>query len=258
MIEILEDPTLKKLNFIRHGFFTRLGGVSTGIHASLNCAHPSNDEPSNVRENRQRAMLHLGHTLESLVTVRSIHSNTAIIVDKPWQEQNKPEADAIVTKLPQIVLGSDSADCPIILFADNHAKIIGLAHAGWRGARSGIIEATIEKMLLLGGKCAHIAAAISPCIAQNSYEVSAEFQQQFLEDDSYNQHYFKNSHKQNRFLFDLLGYVKNRLAKLNLKSVSSEVAIDTYSNEEKFFSCRRAFHKGEEWFGGHLSCISIQ
>ena len=257
MLEVIEDPTLKKLNGIKHGFFTRAGGVSADIYSSLNCAFPSNDNPDSVRENRRRAIAHLGYPLESLVTVRNIHSNKVVIIEKSWNESEKPEADGMVTKISNIVLGSDSADCPIILFADDIAGVIGLAHAGWRGAKAGIIEDTVEKMILLGAKHQQISAAISPCIAQNSYEVSQEFQQQFLEDNLSNHNYFISSNKENHFLFDLPGYVKSRLLKLNLKFASSEVAFDTYSDEKRFFSCRRATHRNEPWFGGHFSCISL-
>jgi YfiH family protein len=256
-LEVIHDSTFESLDTIQHGFFTRLGGVSTGIYSSLNCAYPSNDNPDNVRENRRRAMSYFRCSLESLVTVKNMHSNSAIIVDQIWREQQKPEADAMVTTLPNIVLGSDSADCPIVLFVDEQAGVIGLAHAGWRGAKTGIIENTIERMISLGAKSQYISAAISPCIAQGSYEVSWDFQKQFLVDHQSNQAYFIPSTKESHYLFDLLGYVKNRLINLNLKYVSSEAAIDTYS-DERFFSCRRAFHRNESWFGGHFSCISMK
>ncbi len=256
MLEVIQDPFLKKMNTIKHGFFTRSGGVSTGIYASLNCAYPSNDCPDNVCENRRRAMAQLGYSLESLITVRNRHSNIAVIADKPWLESQKPEADAIVTNLPNIVLGSDSADCPIILLADENTGVIGLAHAGWRGAKDGIIEATIEKMILLGSQMNRITAAISPCIAQCSYEVSFEFKNKFIQDTQDNEIYFIPSQKKEHFLFNLLSYVKDRLLILGLKSVSDQVAFDTYV-DERFFSCRRAAHKGEPWFGGHLSCIAM-
>jgi YfiH family protein len=254
LIEILQDPAFNKLDKIKHGFFTRIGGISNGVYSSLNCAYASNDNPENVRENRKRIMNQFGHRLESLVTVRNIHSNKVMTVDQPWQEKEKPEADGMVTALPNLVLGSDSADCPIILFADDEMGVIGLAHAGWRGAKSGIIENTIAKMISLGAKNQNILAAISPCIAQTSYEVSFDFQKQFLIDDPDNEGYFIPSNKESHFLFDLLEYVKTRLSKLNLKFISSEIATDTYS-DERFFSCRRALHKGESCFGGHFSCI---
>lgn len=258
MLEVLEDTSLKKLQTIQHGFFTRQGGVSSKCYASLNCAYASKDDPNNVQENRRRAMSYFGQHLESLVSVRNFHSNHAVIVEQPWQEYQKPNADAMVTKHTQIILGSDSADCPIIIFADDEVGVIGLSHAGWRGAKSGIIEATVEKMILLGAKPHHITAAISPCISQNSYEVDFEFYQNFLEENVCNQSYFKNSNEINYFLFDILGYVKNRLQQLNLKMVSSEVAVNTYSDEKRFFSCRRAAHRGDQGFGGHLSCIYLK
>ena len=156
------------------------------------------------------------------------------------------------------MLGSYSADCPIVLLADDIENVIGIAHAGWRGAKSGVLEATVNNMMSLGAKPEHIVSAISPCIAQDSYEVNADFYQQFLEEDKFNQAFFKDSPKENYYLFNLLDYVKHRLKKLNLKSISSEVAFNTYEDERRFFSCRRAFHKGEPDFGGHLSCIYFQ
>ena len=258
MIEVLEDPALKKIATIQHGFFTRQGGVSTGIHASLNCAYPSHDDSEAVQENLRRALAHLGHPLSSLATVRNVHGNTAVIIDQVSPDAPKLLADAMVTKQPQLILGSDSADCPIVLFAAEEAKVIGLAHAGWKGAKSGILEATLDKMKILGAKPQQITAAISPCIAQNSYEVSFDFYQQFLDEDSANQQYFKDAQQARHYFFDLLAYVKNRLQQLGLKSVSAEVALDTYSDEKRFFSYRRARHRNEPYFGGHLSCIFMK
>lgn len=257
MLEVLEDSILKKQRMVRHGFFTRLGGISTGIYASLNCAYASEDSPDNVQENRRRVTSYFGYPLDLLVTVKNTHSNKTVIIEKPWSENLKPIADAMVTNQPKIILGSDSADCPIILFADSHAKVIGLSHAGWRGAKSGIIESTVEKMISLGSNPSDIVAAISPCIGQNSYEVGDEFYQQFFDEDKNNQSYFKNAQKTKHFLFDLLGYVKGRLFKLNINLVSSEVAFDTYL-DERFFSCRRSTKKGESSFGGHFSCIFME
>ncbi|NNM43092.1 MAG: peptidoglycan editing factor PgeF [Chlamydiae bacterium] len=258
MLEVLEDPFLKKIEIVGHGFFTREGGVSLGVHGSLNCAYPTSDNSDNVRENRRLAMSYFGYPLESLASVRNVHGNTVVVVDKLWDENQKPLADGMVTKKAGIILGSDSADCPIVLFADEQAKVIGLAHAGWRGAIKGVIEATVEQMVSIGATHEHISAAISPCIAQNSYEVSLEFFEQFIDQDVGNKSYFTNSTKANHFLFDLLGYVKNRLYRVNVKVVSSEVAFDTYSDERRFYSCRRATHRAEKCFGGQLSCIYLK
>ena len=147
MIEIIESPLLRNLTTIQHGMFTRNGGVSKGCYSSLNCNSESKDSPDNVRENRRRAMSHINHSIESLVSINCVHGKEVVIVNKPWQEYEKPKADAMVTNLPGVVLGSDSADCPIILFANELAGVIGWAHAGWRGAKSGVIEETVKKML---------------------------------------------------------------------------------------------------------------
>lgn len=257
MLEVLEDSNLKQLKSIKHGFFTRSGGVSEGIYSSLNCAYPSNDDSNNVRENRRRVMSHFGLGLDSLITVRNTHGNTVATVENPWPEHQLPQADGMVTKMPGVVLGSDSADCPIVLFADEENAVIGLAHAGWRGAKAGILQETLNKMISLGAQGANIIAAISPCISQTSYEVSGEFYRDFLEQDAHNQKYFMEAKKAGHLFFDLLSYVKDCLLKLNLKAVSAEKALDTYADEKRFFSCRRALHNGEEWFGGHFSCISL-
>ncbi len=257
MIEMIKDPILEKINSIEHGFFTRHGGVSQGWYDSLNCAFASPDDQACVHENRRRAMAYFGLEINSLVTVRNAHTNIAAIVDVPWLEENKPQADGMVTKLRGIVLGSDSADCPIVLFVDEQEGVIGLAHAGWRGAKSGVIEDTLKKMVSLGAKYQQIAASISPCISQSSYEVGQEFYDNFLQDDKQNGLFFKAGNKANYFQFDLLGYVRERLERCNLKFISSKAALDTYA-DERFFSCRRALHKGQQDFGGHLSCIYLK
>ncbi len=258
MSEIIKDPFLENIATIKHAFFTRKGGVSEGWYDSLNCSYAGLDNPEKVQENRSRAMNYLGCSLNSLVTVKNCHSNKVVLVEHPWDESMKPEADAMVTQLSGIVLASDSADCPIILLVDEQMGIIGLAHAGWKGARAGIIESTVLKMIELGASSSEITASISPCIHQNSYEVSQEFHDQFLKDGSKNKCYFKDSIRPSYFQFDLLNYVKDRLIGLNLKKVSSEAAFDTYPDEERFFSCRRATHRGEPDFGGHFSCIFIR
>lgn len=257
MIEIIQDPNFINLTSVGHAFFTRKGGVSKDYYHSLNCSLECGDNPENVIENRRRAMDHLNFQLDSLITVNSEHGNQVYIVEQLWMEDQKPTADAMVTKLKHIVLASDSADCPIILFADEQAEIIGLAHSGWKGAKLNIVEKTVEQMVLLGANHNNICAVISPCITQDSYEVSTEFYQQFIFQNSGNCDYFNSSNKKGHFMFDLLHFVKNQLIKLNLKSVST-IGLDTYSNEKLFFSCRRALHQGEPDFGGQLSCIYLK
>ncbi len=257
MLEIIESPEFKNLIGVKHGVFTRQGGVSTGYYASLNCSGASKDDPENIKENRRRVVSYLQQPLGSLVTTRSIHSNKAVIVTQPWSEELKPDADAIVTNQKGIILGSDSADCPIVLLADESAGIVGLAHAGWRGAKEGILEATVEKMLMLGANDTDISAVIMPCISQNSYEVGPEFYEQFLKESLSNQYYFKPSNKTDYTLFNLRHYVKDRLLKLRLKRVF-EIEMDTYTSEREFYSYRRAYHRGELDFGGHLSFIYLE
>lgn len=256
-LEVLEDPLLNNLEKIKYGFFTRQGGVSTGIYASLNCAYACEDDKKNVQENRRRCSEHLGYPLEKLMTVKNIHSNKAVILEKLWDEQDKPEADGIVSNKPGILLGSDSADCPIVLLADNDAGVIGLAHAGWQSAKHGIVEETARQMVSIGARYNHMVAVIGPCIAQNSYEIDEEFYKQFLNESLENQQFFIPSHKVDHYLFDLRAYVKHRLINLGLQSVST-IEVDTFSDEDRFFSCRRARLKCESDFGGHFSCIGLK
>lgn len=256
MLEVLEEETLKKVSTIEHAFFTRHGGVSKGRYSSLNCAYASKDDSVKVCENRKRVTSYFGYPLESLVTVKNTHSSKAVIVDQPWLEHEKPEADAMVTKQKGILLGSDSADCPIVLFVDAKAEVIGLSHAGWRGAKSGVLDSTVNQMVSLGATPCDIMAAISPCISQDSYEVGVDFYQQFMKDDLQNQCYFKKANKENHFMFDLPGYVVGCLKRLGLKSINP-IGIDTYT-DKRFFSCRRSYHQGEDDFGGHFSCIYLK
>ena len=259
MLEVIHDPSLQKIPGIGHGFFTRKGGVSQGRYKTLNCAFASQDDPESVRENRRRVMAYFDYSLEALTTVRNVHGNQVMSVeDSGWSEEQKPEADAMVTQQKNIVLASDSADCPIVLFADEQAGVIGLAHAGWRSAVSGILEATLKKMVSLGAKHQNISAAISPCIHQESYEVSLDFYQQFLEHGAQNEQFFKPSVREQYFMFALPEYVQSRLKACQLKSISMEAALNTYADEQRFFSCRRATHRGEPDFGGHFSCIFIK
>lgn len=256
LLEILQEPKLQQLSSVKHAFFTRHGGVSEGRYASLNCAYSSNDKPMKVEENRRRITAFWGYPLNSLATVKNVHGNKAVVVNDPWLENETVEADAMVTKHKNILLGSDSADCPIVLFADEQAGVIGLAHAGWRGAKAGVLESTIKKMQELGATPNHILAAISPCIAQTSYEVSNDFYQAFINDNPNNLRYFQNAKKLNHFMFDLPAFVQGRLADLSLKSIE-HIGVDTYT-DKRFFSCRRAYHAGEDDFGGNFSCIFLK
>lgn len=256
-LDVIQDPDFTKITGVEHAFFTRQGGVSTGVHASLNCCYHGLDSPINVRENRKRVMSFLGLPFESLVTTINVHSNKVVTVNEPWDESNLPKADGMVTNLKNVVLASDSADCPIVLFADNLSGVIGLAHAGWKSSFAGILEQTINMMITLGARTHQISAVIGPCILQPSYEVSSDFYKHFISHSATNESFFMASKKEGHKLFDLLGFVKEKLKKLNLHQIS-EIGLDTYTHEDLFFSCRRATHRKEEDFGGHFSCIYMK
>jgi YfiH family protein len=198
-------------------------------------------------------MTQLHYPYEALVSVKNVHGANVIIVENTWPDHSPPIGDAMVTNQQNIVLGAETADCACVLFADDIAGVIGLCHAGWKGAKKGIIANTIIAMQSLGASCENISAAISPCIAQFSYEVSHDFYLSFIEDDEQNQIFFIPSIKPTHYQFDLRQFVINKLAIFGLKNIAT-IAIDTYS-DERFFSFRRTTHRKEMNFGGHFSCI---
>ncbi|MCE3237046.1 MAG: uncharacterized protein K0R24_27 [Gammaproteobacteria bacterium] len=255
-IKFLTDCLLSSINSIEHGFFTRQGGTSQGAYSSLNCSY-SRDNKEHVKENRHRAMRYIGKPPSNLVVFTDNYSNKTIVVDQPWNESNIIYADAMVTTNKNIVLGALSADCPVILLADKKNPVIGIAHAGWRSARAGIIESCIDKMLFLGAKTDTIVGAIGPCIAQESYEVGLEVYESFINDNKNNVEFFRPSHRINHFMFDLRMFVYKKLQKTLLQYISY-VDIDTYHDEKNFFSCRRSYHKKEKEYGCQLSFIHLK
>ncbi len=256
-IQILTDPHFEQLPGIHHAFFTRNGGVSQGIYASLNCAYKKNaDDFTNVTENRRRAMMHLNRDPKTLVTLNDIHSEKVVIVDKPWPINKLPAADGMVTTQSDITLGQLNADCPLVLFADPIARVIGSAHAGWQGAYKGIIEATVQTMLSVGASINDIHAVMGPSIFQQSYEVGSEFIDRFYVQNIANNKYFISSAKSGHALFDLRGYIKDKLINLDVKYIF-EIAKDTYQDESHFFSYRRSTHRNEREFGNQLACIFL-
>ncbi|MGE5540008.1 MAG: peptidoglycan editing factor PgeF [Gemmatimonas sp.] len=240
---------------VRHGFFTREGGVSTGIYASLNVGGGSKDDRAHVAENRARAATALGVGRESLVTVYQVHSATAVTVAAPF-EGTPPQADGMATSEPGLALGILTADCAPILFADPHAKVIGAAHAGWRGALNGIAEATVSAMVTLGASRGAIRAAVGPCIGPASYEVGPEFPAPFLALDPINEGFFRPARRERHYLFDLPGYVGHRLRAIGLAAVEV-VGLDTCADETRFFSYRRSVLRGEPDYGRGLSAIAL-
>lgn len=241
---------------LRHGFFSRHGGVSDGLYDSLNCGYGSSDNPSNVTINRERALIALGEQPENLVTAYQVHSPIAVCVERPWKEGDAPGADALVTNRPGITLGILTADCAPVLLVDETGGVIGAAHAGWRGALTGILESTIEAMTNLGAHPSRIAAAIGPCIGFNSYEVGREFPDPFLAENQADAVYFRDAPRPDHFQFDLVGYVARRLHDAGISSVD-RLACDTFAEEASFFSYRRALHRAEEDYGRLLSAISL-
>jgi polyphenol oxidase len=241
---------------IRRAFFTRQGGVSEGLFSSLNCGFGSGDSAERVARNREIAMDRLGLPAARLVTARQIHSATVVTVEQPWRREESPRADGLVTALPGIALGVLAADCAPILFHDPVARVIGAAHGGWRGALGGIVEATVARMAALGAAPRNIRAAIGPCIAQRSYEVGPEFPQPFLADHPGSTGWFLPAPRGGHFLFDLRGYIADRLGRVGIATV--EVARhDTVTEEERFFSYRRAVLRGEGVYGRALSAIVL-
>ncbi len=241
---------------IRHGFFDRRGGVSTGIHASLNCGLGSDDDPDHVRENRRRVAAALGVAPGDLLTAYQIHSATAMAVTAPWPEDARPRADGLATDRRGLALGVLSADCAPVLLADAEAGVVGAAHAGWRGALAGVTDAVIAVMETLGARRQRIRAAVGPCISQACYEVGAELRQAFLDVAPDNDALFAPSTRADHFRFDLEGYVAQRLARADIAMVE-RLGRCTYADEDAFFSFRRATHRGECDYGRSLSAIAL-
>ena len=242
---------------VRHGFFTRLGGVSEGTFASLNCGFGSGDLAYRVVRNRAIAMDCLDLPADRLVTARQVHGATVVTVEQPWRREEAPRADALVTATPGIALGVLAADCAPILFHDPVARVIGAGHAGWRGALAGITEAVIAQMTALGAARRRIRAAIGPCIAQRSYEVGPEFPEPFLADNPVAAGHFIRAPRDGHFLFDLGGYLADRIIRAGVATVEV-VPHDTVAEEAHFFSYRRSCLRGERSFGLGLSAVVLE
>jgi len=250
-------PSLDDIPGLAHGFFTREGGVSERVYASLNCGLGSRDEPARVLENRRRVAQHLGAAGTHLLTCHQTHSAEAHVVTQPWASGSSPKADALVTATPGIAVAALAADCAPVLFADAGARVIGAAHAGWRGALDGILEATVLAMERLGAKREHVRAALGPCIGPGSYEVGDEFEATFLSHDPANARFFCRPDPAARARFDLPGYIIRRLERARLGSVEN-AAQCTYLSESHFFSYRRATHRQEPDYGRQISAIVLR
>ncbi|MCD6035866.1 MAG: hypothetical protein K0R63_1607 [Rickettsiales bacterium] len=241
---------------VRHGFFTRQGGVSEGIYASLNAGAGSNDNQIHVRENKKRIAESLGVPALQLCTLYQIHSPTVWEVTEPFEEERRPEADAMVTTTKGIALGILTADCVPVLFSCSRRSVIGAAHAGWKGAVSGVLENTVQAMERLGAKRNSIHATVGPCIHQESYEVGGEFIERLMDMDLQNERFFIPSDKPDHAMFDLPGYVLARLKGMGLHSVN-QIPYDTCKEEAMFFSYRRKTLREETDYGRQVSAIVL-
>lgn len=250
-LRVSPDPEI-----ITQGFFGRGGGVSTGIYEGLNCGPGSNDNPEHVQENRHRAAAAMNASPDHLISLYQIHSAEVVTVSEPWDRENAPQADGMVTTTPGIALGILTADCGPVLMWDEEARVVAAAHAGWKGAFSGIIEATVASMVDHGAKRDRIKAALGPTISQSAYEVGPEFVARFIKADPKLGVYFKPSQRQDHALFDLPAFI---LAKLKASGISDPAWTGhcTYS-DENLFSYRRTTHRGEVDYGRNLSAIMLR
>ncbi|MGH6888409.1 MAG: peptidoglycan editing factor PgeF [Rhizomicrobium sp.] len=248
--------SLDEVAGVDHAFFTRKGGVSTGIYRSLNCGPGSRDDEGHVVENRRHAVAALTERKCRLVTLYQVHSAEAVLVDAPWDTGSAPRADSAATDIPGIALGILTADCAPVLLADAQARVIGAAHAGWKGALAGVAESAVAAMVALGARAERIAAAIGPCISQSAYEVGKEFRAAVLVSNPADGCYFTPSNRDAHWRFDLPGYVRRRLATAGVQNVTV-LGLCTYAQESTFFSYRRATHRGEPDYGRQLSAIVL-
>jgi polyphenol oxidase len=250
------SPLLSAIPGLRHAFFTRDGGVSDGIYASLNGGLGSRDDAAHVAENRRRMAEQLGVEPEHFLSVHQTHSPDVIVATGPWPGPSRPMADAIVTRTEGLAIGASAADCGPILLVDPSARVIGAAHAGWKGALTGIVESTVATMEKLGAERSGIVAAIGPLIRQHSYEVGGEFVERFVEADAENALFFIPSTRERHAMFDLAGYIRMRLENAGVLMID-DTGLDTYS-DERFYSYRRSMHRKEPDYGRHVHAIALE
>ena len=258
-VERLTSSILADGRNLRHGFFTRQGGVSRGIFASLNCGPGSGDDGAHVAENRARVMRAMDFPAaapQGLNTLAQIHSAEVVGLRQALSPGRYPRADALVTNVPGLVVGALAADCVPVLFADMDAGVVAAAHAGWKGALAGIVDATVASMGGLGARAERIVACVGPCIQQQSYEVGAELRQRFVDADPDSGVYFSGSQRGGHFMFDLSEYVSHRVQAAGVADVE-RLDVDTYTGEQEFFSYRRATHRREPDYGRQVSVIAL-
>jgi len=252
---IIKAETLT-LPGIRHAFFTRQGGVSAGVYASLNGGIGSRDSADQVANNRARMAAALGVEPDRLLTAYQIHSPHVVTVEAPWTTETRPRADAIVTRTRALAVGVTTADCGPVLFADPQAGVIGAAHAGWRGALTGVVEATVDAMERLGAERGQIRAVLGPMIRQANYEVGPDLIARFHAEDSASDRFFRPAVREGHALFDLAGYIAGRLQRAAIRKVE-DLGLCTYADTDRFFSFRRSTHRAEADYGRHVNAIVL-
>lgn len=252
----IASPLLAATPGLRHAFFTREGGVSGGVYESLNAGIGSNDDPAHVAENRRRMAEQMGVAPAHFLSVHQTHSSDVVVASEPWPSRSRPRADAIVTRSEGLAIGASAADCGPILLADPNARVIGAAHAGWKGALTGIVESTVDAMEKLGADRNGIIAAIGPLIRQQSYEVGGEFVERFIEADAENGVFFIPAAREGHAMFDLAGYIRMRLENAGVLMID-DIGVDTYS-DPRFFSYRRSVHRKEPDYGRHVHAIALE
>ena len=244
------------LTGIRHAFFTRSGGVSTGLYASLNGGVGSQDDAGKVVENRARMAAALGVEPRRLLTAYQSHSPNVVVAEAPWTTGDRPRADAIVTRMRALAIGVTTADCGPVLLADPRTGVIGAAHAGWRGALTGVVEATVAAMERLGAARGQIRAAIGPMIRQTSYEVGPDLVARFRAEDPAASRFFAPAKREAHAMFDLAGYIAARLKRAGITAVE-DTGLCTYADPQRFFSYRRTTHHAEADYGRHVNAIAL-
>lgn len=251
-----EAPAIGRYSMhVRHGFFGRRGGVSTGVYSSLNCGPGSGDEPDKVLENRRRVCLALGADLEQLAAPRQIHSSRAVVAERAFSPNERPECDALVTRRPGLLLGVLAADCAPIVLCDPHNGVIGAVHAGWRGAVGGVIESTVEAMGLLGADPGRMAAGVGPCLSQSSFEVGPDLVEAVIDSSPWAEYLFTPG-KGDRRHFDLKRYCLARLARLGVAHMDA-LADDTLTQPALYFSHRASVQAGERDCGRNMTGIML-
>lgn len=252
----VEAPELARLPGVRHAFFTRRGGVSEGLFASLNGGLGSGDDQERVRENRRRMTEQLGVSDTALVSLYQVHSGRAVAVESPWEGGERPKADGMATRTPGLALGIATADCGPVLFADDGAGVIGAAHAGWRGALGGVLEATLDLMESLGARRETTVAVLGPTIARAAYEVGPELREKFTAADPANGRFFAPGEREDRWMFDLPAFIGARLRDAGIGTFA-DLGLCTYGDPDRFYSFRRTTHRGEPDYGRLIAAIAL-